>query len=252
MGYGSISGRARTSLSAPRAHAICDRCGCRYNFVDLTWQYDYAGPGLINKRLLVCRPCLDRPQEQLKSIVVAADPLPIINARIEYFSQYETDQRVTTTPMLYANISGISGNGTTVTVQFVGAQTYPIGYTINVYGVIPNTYNGTYAVTGSGAGYVQFASAVSAAYSGTGGILSAGYDPVTRIPMPTGAVRITQAGNTRVTQETGEPPYGLNQLPGTDPTVPNAAGGNNPGVPYNFAASPPETNTDIPETGPLK
>ena len=66
----------------------------------------------------------------------------------------------------------------------------------------------------------------------------------TGIPVPGGDVRITQNSNTRVTQQTGEPPGGLNQEPGTDPKVPDSLGGNDPGLPYN--------NTVVPETGPLE
>ena len=39
--------------------------------------------------------CLDTPQEQLRAIIVPADPVPIQNPRVEYFEQYETDRRVT-------------------------------------------------------------------------------------------------------------------------------------------------------------
>jgi hypothetical protein len=62
----------------------------------------------------------------------------------------------------------------------------------------------------------------------------------TGIPIPGDDGRITQNNNTRVTQQTGEPPGGLNQRPGTDPAAP---GNDDPGLPYN--------NTDVPETGPL-
>jgi hypothetical protein len=55
--------------------------------------------------------------------------------------------------------------------------------------------------------------------------------------------RTTQGDDNRVTQQTGEPPNGLNTEPGTSPTVPDAAGGNDPGLPYN--------NTTVPKTGPL-
>jgi hypothetical protein len=177
MGYASKSGRARTDARNPRAHAICDRCGFRYNHVDLSWQYDWAGASLINKRLLVCHTCNDVPQQQLRAIVVPADPIPINQPRIQDFVTASTDYRTT------------SGQNTV---------NYPTGLPVP--------------------GYVQ---------------------------------RTTQMGNNRVTQETGEPPYGTNQQPGTSPTVPAAAGGNNPGVPYGFTADPPETTTDVPETGPL-
>lgn len=62
----------------------------------------------------------------------------------------------------------------------------------------------------------------------------------TGIPVPGDDVRITQNDEVRVTQQTGEPPGGLNQEPGTDP---NAPGNNNPGLPYD--------NTQVPKTGPL-
>lgn len=169
MGYGSISGRARTSATSPEAHAQCDRCGFRYNHSDLRWQFDWAGASLINLGLMVCDNCYDEPQQQMRAIVVPPDPIPIDNPRPVYFVPAETDTRYT------------SGGNTT--------------------------------------------------------------DPVTGIPVPGGDVRITQSSRTRVVQQTGEPPGGLNQQPGTDPTVPDAAGGNDPGLPYG--------NDEVPDTGPL-
>lgn len=166
MAYASRSGRARTSVSAPTAHAICDRCGFRYNNLTLRWQFDWAGASMINTGLLVCPPCYDQPQQQLRSIVVPADPVPIQNPRIEPYMRQETDVRVT------------SGQ---------------------------NTVN-----------------------------------PATNIPVPGGDRRVTQDGGSRVTQQTGEPPGGRNQRPGTDP---NAPGDSNPGLPYD--------NTEVPKTGPL-
>ena len=95
MSYASRSGRARTSPKNPQAHAICDRCGGRYNHVNLSWQFDWAGAALINKRILVCNHCMDTPQQQLRSIVLPADPPVVMNARPEYFIQAETDYRMT-------------------------------------------------------------------------------------------------------------------------------------------------------------
>ena len=69
-------------------------------------------------------------------------------------------------------------------------------------------------------------------------------DPVTGLPVPGGAVRITQNGEERVTQQTGEPLGGLNQLPGTDWNVPAVIyDGTEIGLPYN--------NNTVPFTGPL-
>jgi hypothetical protein len=117
-------------------------------------------------KILVCNSCYDAPQEQLRAIVVPADPVPIVNPRIQDFVTASQDTRVT------------SGQNTV--------------------------------------------------------------DPLTGIPVINGDTRITQSDDVRVTQQTGEPPGGLNEQPGTDP---NAPGNNDPGLPYN--------NTDVPETGPL-
>lgn len=117
MGYASQSGRARTNPSAPQAHAICDRCGFRYNFVDLNWQFDWRGSALQNLRILVCRDCMDTPQEQLRAIVVPADPTPIVNARVEDFATASTDQRVTSGKNTIDSKTGIPvpGGNTRVT-----------------------------------------------------------------------------------------------------------------------------------------
>lgn len=95
MAYASQSGRARTSSKNPRAFAVCDRCGIWYNHVDLRWQFDWAGASLINKRILVCRSCEDVPQNQLRAIVIPADPVPIMNPRVESYIDAETNYRTT-------------------------------------------------------------------------------------------------------------------------------------------------------------
>lgn len=95
MSYASKLGRARISSKNPQAAAVCDRCGGVYNHVNLSWQFDWAGAALINKRILVCNHCMDTPQQQLRSIVLPADPPVIMNARPEYYIQAETDYRMT-------------------------------------------------------------------------------------------------------------------------------------------------------------
>jgi len=91
MGYASKAGRAKTSAKNPLAFGICDRCGFNYNHQDLAWQFDWGGASLINKRILVCRPCMDTPQNQLRAIVLPADPVPIMNPRVESWSDAESD-----------------------------------------------------------------------------------------------------------------------------------------------------------------
>lgn len=72
------TGRARVSQRSPSAHAICQRCGFRYNRYDLVPQFQWAGVKLQNLELYVCkRTCLDVPQPALKTIVIPADPLPV-------------------------------------------------------------------------------------------------------------------------------------------------------------------------------
>ena len=88
-------GRASVSTRNPRAFGICDRCGFLYNHDQLQWQFDWAGASLINKRILVCNTCNDEPQSQLRAIVLPADPVPIINPRIQDYENAESDYRQT-------------------------------------------------------------------------------------------------------------------------------------------------------------
>jgi len=166
MGYASRQGRARISPSGPQAAGVCDRCGFVYTHSTLQFQWDWRGATLQNTRVLVCRKCNDDQQQQLRSIVIPADPVPIMNPRVQDFVAASTTQRTT-----------------------------------------------------SGQDTVDF---------------------WTGIPIPGNDGRITQDGDTRVTQQTGAAPGSLNEQPGTDP---NAPGDDDPGLPYN--------NTEVPETGPL-
>jgi hypothetical protein len=101
MSYASQVGRARVSIRDLHAQAVCDRCGIWYSINELKWQVDWRGTALANLRILVCPSCFDRPQEQLRSIVLPPDPEPIINARPENFTQDETDYRsLSQTPVL--------------------------------------------------------------------------------------------------------------------------------------------------------
>jgi hypothetical protein len=93
VGYASRSGRASTSPRNPRAFGVCDRCAIWYNRDRLTWQYDWAGASLINKRILVCNTCYDEPQQQLRAIIIPADPVPITNPRTEPYAYDESNKR---------------------------------------------------------------------------------------------------------------------------------------------------------------
>ena len=89
MGYASKAGRASTSSTRPRSFAVCDRCSIWHNHDRLSWQYDWRGTSLQNIRLLVCERCHDRPQQQLRAIIIPADPVPIRNPRTEPFEEDE-------------------------------------------------------------------------------------------------------------------------------------------------------------------
>lgn len=100
-------GRFTVDPSSPQARGVCDRCGAHYQLNQLRWQMQWAGARLQNLRILVCRSCTDRPQEQLRSIIIPADPVPVMNPRPEGPTGYAnilpdfsawTESAVTLTP----------------------------------------------------------------------------------------------------------------------------------------------------------
>ncbi len=111
MAYASIAGRARTSAKNPQAHAICDRCGFRYNHVELEFQYDWAGATVQNKRLLVCDRCHDEMQSQLRSLTLPGDPPPIINPRPQVYDTATNDYRITETAEGVSVVTGLAVPG---------------------------------------------------------------------------------------------------------------------------------------------
>lgn len=100
-------GRADVDPTNPHAFAICDRCGFLFNHVHLNWQYQWVGPQMQNLRLLVCERCMDTPQEQLRTIILPPDPLPIWNSRPQQHAPAEIDHLVGQNG---ARITGQNGN----------------------------------------------------------------------------------------------------------------------------------------------
>lgn len=80
------SGRARVSARRPQALGICQRCEFTYNLVDLRPVVQWAGVKLQTYDILVCRACFDRPQEQLRTIIIPPDPMPVFNPRPERYT----------------------------------------------------------------------------------------------------------------------------------------------------------------------
>lgn len=85
---------------------------------------------MLNTYLLVCQHCYDTPQEQLRAIVVPADPTPITWALPEAFLQDETDYQTISAPTVYDPITGIPIPSTTTLVTQDGQNltTQVIGF----------------------------------------------------------------------------------------------------------------------------
>lgn len=127
--------RAAISRLHPRAIATCDRCGFRYNHDQLQWQLQWTGPHLQNLRILVCKSCLDVPQEQLRTIILPPDPVPIENPRPE---QYVSDNNPNSpigqsaSPSLPgSNIGTLIGGGGTYSA-FMGSTNKPFAMSANL------------------------------------------------------------------------------------------------------------------------
>jgi hypothetical protein len=60
-----------------------------------------------NKRILVCRHCLDQMQSQLRSLTLPGDPPPILNPRPETYSLATTDYRITETAQGVSVVVGL-------------------------------------------------------------------------------------------------------------------------------------------------
>jgi hypothetical protein len=72
-------------------------------------------------------------------------------------------------PLAWASATtGASGDGSTATVTFSGGATIPVGHAVNIAGVTPSGYNGTFKVTASSSGSVSFASATTGAQTVAG------------------------------------------------------------------------------------
>jgi len=144
MGWASRAGRAKTNSSAPRAHAICDSCGFRFNRYALQYQYEWRGTQLMNIHLLKCARCTDKPQEQLRTIILPPDPVPIADPRPEYFNAAEvtsfyTSGQDTTDPVTGLPIPGgdvlVTENNDPYAPQQTGA---PVGSLNEQPGTDPN------------------------------------------------------------------------------------------------------------------
>jgi hypothetical protein len=215
-----------------------------YNHDQLQWQYDWAGASLINKRILVCETCYDTPQNQLRAIVLPADPTPIINPRVEPYAWDEIDRRQlsgynTTSPS--TGIPVVQGDTRVTSLddlptedKRVTQQTGEAPGGLNQKpGTDPNasTYRDITNVTNNGIGIVRIT------VSTTNGMITGQMvtiRDVTGVPNADGDFTITVANTFQF------------DLQNTLFTGAYTGGGyviNNPSLPYGF--------TEVPKTGPL-
>jgi hypothetical protein len=133
MAYASRQGRA---IPRRGAAAICDRCGFVWNHRDLKDQVEWRGPSLMSIRILVCPPCYDKPQENVRSVILPADPVPITNPRVQDFAAAETDYRTIGPPRIDpitglpipSNIYRVTDDAKNRTLQPYGQ---PVGFDAN-------------------------------------------------------------------------------------------------------------------------
>ena len=84
-------GRARLSRRHPEASGVCDRCGVRITHIDLEWQHDWQGMQLVNRRILVCRRCLDEPSSTNRTVRIPPDNIPVRDPRPLDLTNAETN-----------------------------------------------------------------------------------------------------------------------------------------------------------------
>lgn len=206
MGYASKQGRSVADPRSPKAAGQCDRCAFIYPHSHLRWQLDYSGAGLVNFRILVCEKCYDIPQQQRKVIVIPPDPMPIMNARVPDYVNSEAAYRGTYAPPLIDPVTGIP---------------------ISVYDYRETT-----------SAQIPIYEPGDLALEPLDGLLCQENGSPLRLEEYTEL--LPAAVYARVTQQTGEPPGGLDRTPGTNYAVP---GDDDPGLPYD--------NVVVPYTGPL-
>lgn len=92
--------RAPVNPAHPESQAICDRCGFLWKHSDLQWQYQWRGFQLANTWLLVCPECLDVPNENIRTIIIPPDPLPVDYARPPQWAAQEAATQAPVPPFV--------------------------------------------------------------------------------------------------------------------------------------------------------
>ena len=134
---------AEVSELNPQAHGICDRCGQRWLHARLRWQFQWQGPRLSNLRILVCPPCEDLPNENLRTIIIPTDPVPIRDPRPEmYVSDNNPNGGIgqNASPLLAGTNIGTLIGGAGTYAAFDGTVNKPLKFCAQL-GVSNSSYN---------------------------------------------------------------------------------------------------------------
>lgn len=105
MGY-NPHGRARIDPRHPSALGVCQRCGFTYQRSKLHNQTQWQGMQLQPLNIWVCDPCFDRPQEQLRAIILPPDPIPIALPFPEPYSSEVPSYMQTTDGFAFTTMDG--------------------------------------------------------------------------------------------------------------------------------------------------
>lgn len=110
-----------------------------YTLSDLKWQYQWAGVKLQNIRLLVCDHCADRPQEQLRTIILPPDPIPVYNPRPERYSTI-VPSFVATESSIFAGDDITTESGDTIIMEIQDVPT-PSPELPVIYPLVPGPFS---------------------------------------------------------------------------------------------------------------
>lgn len=113
----AYSGRARISLRRPQGMGESDRSGFWGNHASLVHQFQWSGNQLTDTGLLVFPDELDLPNPQFRSIILPADPYPLVNSR--------PSPNTTGVPIIGQPLPTSPGN-LGFTQYVLGASTYPL------------------------------------------------------------------------------------------------------------------------------
>jgi hypothetical protein len=136
-----------------------------YNHHQLRWQYDWAGASLINKRILVCDSCYDEPQNQLRAIILPADPMPIVNPRTEPLAYDQSNQRQVSGANTVNAATGIPVPGGDTRVTSAGGSPTSVVRSGQIVGAPAGSLN---ALPGTDPNAVTYRTIIDASNNGIG------------------------------------------------------------------------------------